>query len=76
MTRVVAVRNAVLTFLLFAWIGPACSQSLQLSNLASRINKEVKPLKAHLVAVVDFRPADGASAVQGHYLAARLSALS
>jgi hypothetical protein len=32
-------------------------------------DKELKLLKPSLVAVVDFRPPDGASLVQGHYLA-------
>jgi hypothetical protein len=45
------------------------AQFPKLNDLASEIAKEVKPLKPHLVAVVDFRPPFGSSMPQGHYFA-------
>lgn len=73
MNGVVAARRIIFTSLLLLSGGAACGQPPQLNDLATRISKEIKPLKPHLVAVVDFRPADGTSASQGHYLAALLS---
>jgi len=74
MNRVVAVRRIGLSVVvLIVWSGVASGQSLQLNDLAVEINKEIKLLKPRLVAVVDFRPGDGTSAAQGHYLAALLS---
>ncbi len=53
--------------LLFA--SRASAQFPKLNDLASEIAKEVKPLKPHLVAIVDFRPPLGSSMPQGHYFA-------
>ena len=45
----------------------------KIDDLASQITKELKPLKPHLVAVVDFRPPYGSTMPQGHYFAAIFS---
>jgi len=47
----------------------ASAQFSKLDDLASQVVKEVKPLKPHLIAVADFRSADGTAALQGHYFA-------
>jgi TonB family protein len=57
----------ILVSLLFQ--APAVAQAAQVNDLISRLDKELKPLKPNLVAVVDFRPPYDASLVQGHYLA-------
>lgn len=52
----------------------ACSAQInQLNDLSARIEKELKPLKPHLVAVVDFRPPYGSELPQAHYFAWLLS---
>jgi hypothetical protein len=51
----------------------ASAQFAKLDNLASEIIKELKPLKPHLVAVVDFRPPYGSTMPQAHYFAAIFS---
>jgi TonB family protein len=51
----------------------ASAQFDKLDNLASGISKELKPLKPHLVAVVDLRPPYGSTMPQAHYFAAILS---
>jgi len=59
--------------LIFAEV--ASAQVPQLNDLASKIIKEVKPLKPRLVAVVDFRPPYGVDMPQGHYFAWLLSTI-
>jgi len=59
--------------LIFAEV--ASAQVPQLNDLASKIIKEVKPLKPRLIAVVDFRPPYGVDMPQGHYFAWLLSAI-
>jgi hypothetical protein len=51
----------------------ASAQFDKLDNLASEISKELKSLKPHLVAVVDFRPPNGSTMPQAHYFAAIFS---
>jgi len=48
---------------------PVAAQVSQVGGLVSHLDKELKPLKPRLVAVVDFRPPYGASTIQAHYLA-------
>ena len=61
--------------LLFLFLSqkPAAAQVAQVGELVSRLDKELKPLKPRMVAVVDFRPPYGADKVQAHYLAWLLS---
>ena len=59
--------------LIFAEV--ASAQVPQLNDLASKIIKEVKPLKPRLIAVVDFRPPYGVDMPQGHYFAWLLSTI-
>ena len=59
--------------LIFAEV--ASAQVPQLNDLASKIIKEVKPLKPRLIAVVDFRPPYGVDIPQGHYFAWLLSTI-
>lgn len=49
------------------------AQFSKLDDLASQLTKELKPFKPIVVAVVDFRPADGSTVPQGHYFAWILS---
>jgi TonB family protein len=51
----------------------ASAQFDDLNGLASQITKQLKPLKPHLVAVVDFHAPDGSAMPQGHYFAWILS---
>jgi TonB family protein len=51
----------------------ASAQFDRLDDLASKITKELKPFKPHLVAVVDFRSPDDSTKPQGHYFAWILS---
>jgi hypothetical protein len=46
------------------------AQFSRLDDLAAQIAKEVKPLKPHLVAVVDFHPPSGGTTLQSHYFKA------
>ncbi len=62
----------ILLFLLFS-ADASRAQFSKLDDLASQITKELKPLKPHLVAVVDFRASDGADSPQGHYFAYLIS---
>lgn len=62
---------SVILCLLYANI--AVAQFEKLDDLASHLTKELKALKPHLVAVVDFRPPDGGIMPQGHYFAWILS---
>jgi TonB family protein len=57
----------------FLFQKPATAQIAQIDELISRLDKELKPLKPRLVAVVDLRPPSGANKVQAHYLAWLLS---
>jgi TonB-like protein len=45
------------------------AQFPRLNDLAAQLEKELKPVKPHLVAVADFRPPYGADLPQGHYFA-------
>src|SRR5262249_12233491 len=47
---------------------PGSAQIAQVRELVSRLDKELKPLKPRMVAVVDFRSPNSAK-VQAHYLA-------
>lgn len=51
----------------------ASAQFDRVDDLASKITKELKPFKPHLVAVVDFRSFDDSAKPQGHYFAWILS---
>lgn len=59
---------ALLLTLLFS-AAESRAQFSRLNDLASQLEKELKPVKPHLVAVADFRPPDGADMPQGHYFA-------
>ena len=51
----------------------AFAQFEKIDDLASQLTKKLKPLKPHLVAVVDFRPPYGTTMPQAHYFAWVLS---
>ena len=51
----------------FVWSAAAQSQSKGLDDCASQIDHELKPIKPHLVAVVDFQLTGNADNVLGHY---------
>ncbi|HVO57485.1 MAG TPA: energy transducer TonB [Dongiaceae bacterium] len=55
----------------------ACAQAKQLDEIATRIDKALKPLKPRMVAFVDFRVPDAAATSQqaGHFFAWTLSLL-
>jgi TonB family protein len=59
---------AILLVLLFS-AAAARAQFSRLNDLAAQLEKELKPVKPHLVAVADFRPPYGADLPQGHYFA-------
>jgi hypothetical protein len=59
--------------LLCGWAYGTSAQVPQLDRQATEVLKELRPLKPRLIAVVDFRPVDGASALQAHYFALLLS---
>jgi len=63
------------TVLLWSFLSamPGAAQIAQIREIVSRLDKELKPLKPRMVAVVDFRSPDGANKVQAHYLAWLLS---
>jgi TonB family protein len=65
---------AILPVLFFS-AALARAQFSQLDQLAAQLEKEVKPLKPHLVAVADFRSLDGITVPQGHYFAWILSSI-
>jgi TonB family protein len=69
------IRGGVLVAAGLVSAAHASAQFPRLNDLASEIAKEVKPLKPHLVAVVDFRPPYGAALPQGHYFAWILSSI-
>lgn len=54
---------------------PAVAQVQQLAELANRLDKEIKPIKPHLIAVVDLRPPYGTNMPQGHYFSWLLSTI-
>lgn len=49
------------------------SQSLRLEDFASQIDRELEPVKPHLVAVIDFRTTGDSRNLLGHYLALLVS---
>ena len=51
----------------------ASAQFEKIDELALQLTKELKPLKPIVVAIVDFRSADGSTLPQGHYFAWMLS---
>ena len=59
---------ALLLFLLLS-ADASRAQFSRLNDLAAQLEKELKPVKPHLVAVADFRPPYGADLPQGHYFA-------
>jgi Gram-negative bacterial TonB protein C-terminal len=62
-------RGCAILLVLFFSAAVARAQFSQLDHLAAQLEKEVKPLKPHLVAVADFRSLDGMTVPQGHYFA-------
>src|SRR5437762_3749197 len=66
-------RLGVLLFLTFFFAGIASAQFSKLDDLAAQLDKELKPVKPHLVAVADFRSIDGTAMPQGHYFAWMIS---
>jgi len=61
----------VCAILLVLFFSPAVglAQFSQLDHLAAQLEKEVMPLNPQLIAVADFRSADGTATPQGHYFA-------
>ena len=55
--------------LLFSAAAARAQLFSQVDHLAAQLEKELNPVKAHLVAVADFRTPSGGDSPQGHYFA-------
>jgi TonB family protein len=66
-------RTSVLVFSSLFFVVISNSQVAKLDDLSSQVLKDVKPLKPHLISVVDLRPLDNSQTAAGHYLAWMLS---
>jgi TonB family protein len=74
MIRRAAFRWALSLLAYFLFFPPAGAPQVQnFIDLGKRLDHELKPVKPHLVAVVDLHSDDGSAAPQGHYLSFLLS---